>query len=71
MHIEAFPMRFVALTDGVRGGQEHVVIFFEHAETHQPHGFALSLSDARALLLSLRGLLPTVQNIQERLAENN
>jgi hypothetical protein len=29
MHIEAFPARFVAVTDGVIRGEEHVVLFFE------------------------------------------
>jgi hypothetical protein len=71
MHIEAFPMRFVALTDGVRDGREHVVVFLVHAETGRPHGFALSLADARSLFDGLDGILPAAQQIQDRLAESN
>jgi hypothetical protein len=71
MHLEALPMQFVALTDGVLDGVEHVLLFLEHTEAGQPRGFALSLGDARALLTALRNILPEAQQIQNRLREQN
>ena len=49
MEIDAFPMRLVALTDGVFGGREHVVLFLRPAGEGPPRGFALPLDDARLL----------------------
>ena len=71
MHLEAFPMQFVALTDGVLDGEEHVILFLEYAGRGQPHGLALSLGDARALLIALGNILPEAQQIQNRLHEQN
>jgi hypothetical protein len=73
MHLEAFPMRFVALTDGVLDGEEHVLLFFEHAgvENGSTRGFALDLGDARALLIALSNVLPEARQIQSRLREQN
>ncbi|HWG41738.1 MAG TPA: hypothetical protein VN688_03060 [Gemmataceae bacterium] len=71
MHLEAFPMQFVALTDGVLDGQEHIILFLEHADRGQPRGLALNLGDARALLTALRNILPEAQQIQNRLHEQN
>jgi hypothetical protein len=71
MHLEAYPVEFVALSDGVLDGREHVILFVQHAGQRQPRGFALTLSDARALLTALRNILPEAQQIQDRLRESN
>ena len=71
MHLEAYPVEFVALSDGVLDGREHVLLFLDQAGQSRPHGFALTLGDARALLVALRSLLPEVQQIQDRLHEQN
>ncbi len=71
MHLEAFPMQFVALTDGVLDGEEHVILFLEHAGVRSSRGFALTLGDARALLTALRNILPEAQQIQNRIREQN
>jgi hypothetical protein len=71
MQIAAIPMQFVAVTDGVRAGQEHVVLFLENALLEQPCGFALSLPDAHRLLAALRGVLPQAQQIQTRIRDSN
>ncbi len=71
MHLEAFPMQFVALTDGVLDGVEHVILFLEHAGGSSTRGFALTLGDARALLTALGNLVPEAQQIQKRLHEQN
>jgi hypothetical protein len=71
MHLEALPMQFVALTDGVLGGEEHILLFLEHDTLARPRGFALTLADARALLIALRSILPEAQQIQNHLHEQN
>ncbi len=71
MHLEAYPVEFVTLSDGVLDGREHVLLFLDQAGLSRPHAFALTLGDARALLLALRTLLPEVQQIQDRLHEQN
>jgi hypothetical protein len=71
MHLEALPMQFVALTDGVLHGEEHILLFLDHEELAQPRGFALTLADARALLAGLRNILPEAQQIQNRIREQN
>ena len=71
MHLEASPMRFVALTDGVLDSIEHVILFVEHAGGSAPRGFALDLGDARALLIALRNILPEAQQIQKQIHEQN
>jgi hypothetical protein len=71
MHLEAFPMQFVALTDGVLNGEEHVLLFLAHPGTQQSRGFALTLADARVLLTALRNILPEAHQIQNRLREQN
>jgi hypothetical protein len=71
MHLEAMPVQFVALTDGVLNGEEHVLLFFENANLRRPCGFALTLADATALLIALRNILPEARQIQERIVEQN
>ena len=71
MQLEALPMQFVALTDGVLNGVEHVLLFLEHAGVRQPRGFALTLDDARALSTALLNILPEARQIQTRLLEQN
>jgi hypothetical protein len=71
MHLEAMPMQFVALTDGVLHGEEHVLLFLENAHLHRPCGLALTLADAAALLIALRTLLPEARQIQDRIREQN
>lgn len=71
MRLEAVPVQFVALTDGVLNGDEHVLLFLETARLRHPCGFALNLADARVLLLALRNLLPEAQDIQDRIREQN
>lgn len=71
MHLEAMPMQFVALTDGVLHGEEHVLIFLESAVARRPCGIALTLADAHALSIALRTLLPEARQIQERIREQN
>jgi hypothetical protein len=71
MHLEAMPMQFVALTDGVLNGEEHVLLFLENANLRRPCGFALTLADAAALLIALRNLLPEARQIQDRILEQN
>ena len=71
MHLEAMPMQFVALTDGVLHGEEHVLLFLESAASRRPCGIALTLADAHALSLALRTLLPEARQIQERIREQN
>ena len=71
MHLEAYPVEFIALSDGVLDGREHVLLFLEHPGLPRPRGFALTLGDARALLIALRNVLPEAQQIQDRLHEQN
>lgn len=71
MHLEAIPVEFIALTDGVLDGEEHILLFFEHDGARKPYGLALTLDDGRALLTALRNLLPEAQQIQNQLRERN
>ena len=71
MHLEAMPMQFVALTDGVLHGEEHVLLFLESATSRRPCGIALTLADANALSIALRALLPEARQIQDRIREQN
>lgn len=71
MHLEAMPVQFVALTDGVLNGEEHVLLFVESAKIGRPCGLALTLADAAALSLALRNILPEARQIQERICEQN
>jgi hypothetical protein len=64
-------MQFVALTDGVLNGEEHVLLFLENANLRRPCGFALSLTDAAALSIALRNILPEARQIQGRILEQN
>lgn len=71
MHLEAMPVQFLALTDGVLNNEEHVLLFVENATLRRPCGFALTLADAAALLIALRNLLPEARQIQDRIREPN
>jgi hypothetical protein len=71
MHLEALPMQFVALTDGILHGEEHVLVFLESAKMQRPCGFALTLADAAALSIALLNLLPEARQIQSRIHEQN
>jgi hypothetical protein len=71
MEIEAYPTRLVAVSDGVFGGEEHVVLFLEHPAAEKPYGFALKLRDARRLLAAVGLVLPAAQRYQEELREAN
>ncbi len=71
MQLEALPMQFVALTDGVLRGEEHVLLFLESPAQQRTCGIALTLTDAVALLAALRALIPEARQIQERLSERN
>ncbi len=70
MRLEAMPVQFVALTDGVLNGKEHILLFLEHS-AGRPYGFALSLDDGHALLTALGNILPEARQIQARLHEQN
>jgi hypothetical protein len=71
MHLEAMPVQFVALTDGVLNGEEHVLLFVENASLRRPCGLALSLADAAALSIALGKILPEARQIQDRICEQN
>ncbi len=71
MHLEAMPVQFVALTDGVLNGEEHVLLFVENANLRRPCGLALTLADAVALSVALRNILPEARQIQNRIREQN
>jgi hypothetical protein len=71
MHLEAMPVQFVALTDGVLNGEEHVLLFVENTNLNRPCGLALSLADAVALSIALRNILPEARQIQDRIREQN
>jgi hypothetical protein len=71
MQIAAIPMQFVAVTDGVRAGQEHIVLFLDNVLLEQSCGFALSLPDARRLLDALGDVLPQAHEIQTRIRDSN
>lgn len=71
MQLEALPVRFVALTDGVLDGEEHVLLFLESANVRHPCGFALTLADAAALSIALRNILPEARQLQDRIREQN
>jgi hypothetical protein len=71
MHLEAMPVQFVALTDGVLNGEEHVLLFVENANLRGPCGLALTLADAVALSIALRNILPEARQIQNRICEQN
>ena len=71
MHLEAMPVQFVALTDGVLNGEEHVLLFVENASLRRPCGLALTLADAIALSVALRNILPEARQIQNRIREQN
>jgi hypothetical protein len=71
MHLQAMPVQFVALTDGVLNGEEHVLLFVENAEWRRPCGLALSLADAAALASALHNILPEARQIQGRICEQN
>ena len=71
MRLEAIPVQVVALTDGVLGGEEHILLFLEHDGAGRPYGFALSLGDGHALLTALHNILPEARQIQNQLREQN
>ena len=71
MEIEAYPTHLVAVSDGVFGGEEHVVLFLEHPAAPGPYGFALRLRDACRLLAALALVLPEAQRYQAQLREAN
>ena len=71
MHLEAMPVQFVALTDGVLNGEEHVLLFVENTNLRRPCGLALTLADAVALSIALRNILPEARQIQNRIREQN
>ena len=71
MEIDAFPMRLVALTDGVFAGREHVVLFLRPAGEGPTRGFALALDDARLLRAGLGVVLHEAEQIQARIADGN
>jgi hypothetical protein len=71
MQLEAMPVQFVALTDGVLNGEEHVLLFVENANLRHPCGLALTLADAAALSIALRNILPEARQIQNRIREQN
>jgi hypothetical protein len=71
MRLEAVPVQFVALTDGVLNDEEHVLLFVENTKLRRPCGFALTLVDAAALLIALRNLLPEARQIQDRIREQD
>lgn len=71
MHLEAMPVQFVALTDGVLHGEEHVLLFVQSANLRRPCGLALTLADASALAIALRNILPEARQIQDRIVEQN
>jgi hypothetical protein len=71
MQLEAMPVQFVALTDGVLNGEEHVLLFVENANLCRPCGLALTLADAVALSIALRNILPEARQIQNRIREQN
>lgn len=71
MEIEAYPTRLVAVSDGIFGGEEHLVLFLEHTAAEKPYGFALKLADARRLLAALALVLPAAERYQEELREAN
>jgi hypothetical protein len=71
MEFEAYPTRLVAVSDGIFGGEEHVVLFLGHADAEQPRGFALKLRDARQLLAALALILPEAQRFQAERHEAN
>jgi hypothetical protein len=65
------PVQFVALTDGVLNGEEHVLLFVENVNLRRPCGLALTLADAVALSIALRNILPEARQIQNRIREQN
>jgi hypothetical protein len=71
MRIEAFPADFVAVSDGVMRGEEHVVLFLQPAGKAEAVGFALRLADARRLHTLLGVILPQAQQIQSNLTRDN
>jgi hypothetical protein len=71
MRLEAMPVQFIALTDGVLNGEEHVLLFVENANLRRPCGLALTLADAVALSVALRNILPEARQIQDRIREQN
>jgi hypothetical protein len=71
MEIDAFPMRLVAITDGVFGGREHVVLFLRPSGEGPPRGFALPLDDARLLRAGLGVVLHEAEQIQARITDGN
>jgi hypothetical protein len=71
MEIEAYPTRLVAVSDGIFGGEEHVVVMLKHPAAKDPRGFALKLHDARKLLAALAIILPEAQRFQAELRESN
>jgi len=71
MHLEAMPVQFVALTDGVLDGEEHVLLFVENANLRRPCGLALTLADVVALSIALRNSLPEARQIQNHIREQN
>lgn len=71
MECEAYPTRLVAVSDGVFGSEEHIVLFLQHPAVEEPRGFALKLRNAQKLLAALTVILPTVQQFQSKLREIN
>jgi hypothetical protein len=71
MHLEAHPMRLIAVTDGVLAGEEHILLFLDQSGGQDLRGFALNLEDARALLIALDNILPQARRIQADLHQRN
>ena len=71
MHLEAVPVQFVALTDGVLNGKEHILLFVKNEQVCRPYGLALSLPDAATLWTALHTILPQARQIQKDIWEQN
>lgn len=72
MKFEAFPMEYLAASDGVFKGVEHIILHLAYrGGAKDVLCVALSLEDAKALLRNLESLIPKAEAMQEKITESN
>jgi hypothetical protein len=71
MQIEAIPTQFVAATDGLLRGREHVILFLRPAGHIEAQGYAITLSNARRALAVLTQLVSESEKTELRVVRED